>query len=220
LDTEARRIVQAATPASRWRPDGRRGSFRPTIIRTGTMRLTITFFAVGAAMIALGCSTDSDKAARDEAPAGGVTLSRSAMPASDDSLAAGDVRIVTTDGSIDLALVGDSISSGLSPAAVEKVRRETDTAAVTGTGFGAEMEKMVKGTVQGAIGTRASIPLSAVRAVRYDGEKLVFEWNGAPPKMFVNAKVNGKPLLASFAPDEARRFADAVNARKGRPKNI
>jgi hypothetical protein len=220
LDTEARRIVQAATPASRWRSDGRRGSFRPTIIRTGTMRPTITFVAVGAAMIALGCSTDSDKAARDEAPAGGVTLSRSTMPASDDSLAAGDVRIVTTDGSIDLALVGDSISSGLSPAAVEKVRRETDTAAVTGTGFGAEMEKMVKGTVQGAIGTRASIPLSAVRAVRYDGEKLVFEWNGAPPKLFVNAKVNGKPLLASFAPDEARRFADAVNARKGRPKNI
>jgi hypothetical protein len=220
LDTEARRIVLATAPPSRWRADPRRGSFRRTIIRTGTMRPTIMLFAVGAAMLALACSTDSDKAARDEAPAGGVTLSRSKMPASDDSLAAGDVRIVTTDGSIDLALVGDSISSGLSPAAVEKVRRETDTAAVTGTGFGAEMEKMVKGTVQGAIGTRASIPLSAVRAVRYDGERLVFEWNGAPPKVFVNAKVNGKPLLASFAPDEARRFADAVNARKGRPKNI
>jgi hypothetical protein len=171
-------------------------------------------------MLALGCSTDSGKAARDEAPAGGVTLSRSKVPATDDSLAAGDARIVTTDGSIDLALIGDSISSGLSPASIEKVRRETDTAAVDGTGFAAEMEKMVKGTVQGAIGTRASIPLSAVREVRYDGEKLVFEWNGAPPKVFVNAKVNGKPLLASFAPAEARRFAEAVNARKARPKNI
>jgi hypothetical protein len=206
--------------AVRWRPRHRRGSFTPIIIRRDVMRPTITLFTLGATMLALGCSTDSEKAARDEAPAGGVTLSRSKVPANDDSLAAGDVRIVTTDGSIDLALIGDSISSGLSPASIAKVRHETDTAAVDGTGFAAEMEKMVKGTVQGAIGTRVSIPLSAVREVRYDGEKLVFEWNGAPPKVFVSAKVNGKPLLASFAPDEARRFADAVNARKGRPKNI
>jgi hypothetical protein len=220
LDTEARRIVQASAPTTRWRPEASGASFPPTITGCEPMRPTITLVALGAAVFVLGCSTDSEKAARDEAPAGGVTLSRSTVPASDDSLAAGDVRIVTTDGSIDLALVGDSISSGLSPASLEKVRRETDTSAVTGTGFAAEMEKMVKGTVQGAIGTRASIPLSAVRAVHYDGEKLVFEWNGAPPKMFVNAKVNGKPLLASFAPDDARRFADAVNARKGRPKNI
>jgi hypothetical protein len=180
----------------------------------------MTLFALGAAMLAFGCSTGSDTAARDETPAAGVTLSRTKLRASNDSLAPGDVRIVTTDGSLDLALVGDSISSGLSPASIEKVRHETDTAAVQGSGFAADMEKMVKGTVQGAIGTRASIPLSAVREVRYDGEKLVFEWNGAPPKLFVDAKVNGKPLLASFAPDEARRFAGAVNARKGKPKNI
>jgi hypothetical protein len=184
------------------------------------MRRVVLLAMLVVPLVTVGCSRGSDDRAADEAPAGGVNLSRTGVPASDDSLAPGDVRIVTTDSSIDLALIGDSISSGLSPHALAKVRRETDTAAVSGSGFGAQMEKMVKGTVQSAIGTRVSIPLTAVRAVRYDGTTLVFEWNGTPPKMFVDARVNGKPLLASFAPADAQRFADAVNARKGRPENI
>jgi hypothetical protein len=184
------------------------------------MRRLVMLVVLTLPFVAVACSRGSDERAADEAPSGGVNLSRTSVPASDDSLAAGDVRIVTTDSSIDLALIGDSISSGLSPQALAKVRRETDTAAVSGSGFGAQMEKMVKGTVQSAVGTRVSIPLSAVREVRYDGTTLVFEWSGTPPKLFVDAKVNGKPLLASFAPADAQRFADAVNARKGRPKNM
>ena len=54
-------------------------------------------------------------------------------------LRAGDVRIVSTDGGIDLALIGDSISSGLSPATLAKVAQETDTAGVKQSGFGASI---------------------------------------------------------------------------------
>jgi len=129
-------------------------------------------------------------------------------------LAAGDIRIVTADTGVDLALIGDTISSGLSEHAIAKVRQETDTAAVKGTGFGADIEKMVKGTVQKAVGTRVHFPISDVRAVRYDGRAIVFEWAGRPPKFSGTAKVNDKPLLESFAPDDAKRFADAVMARK------
>lgn len=175
---------------------------------------------VAAALVVAACSSKPAERAKDEAPDGGVTLSKSTVPASDDSLRAGDVRIVATNGGIDLALVGDSISTGLSPSALQKVHDETDTAKVAGTGFGASIEKMVKGTVQGAVGTRVSFPVSAVREARYDGEKIVFEWEGEPRKIFDNTKVDGKPLLASFAPEEARRFVDAVNARKGKPKNL
>ncbi|HEX7980336.1 MAG TPA: hypothetical protein VF461_17150, partial [Gemmatimonadaceae bacterium] len=157
---------------------------------------------------------------RDEAPDGGVTLSKPNTKITEDTLGAGDIRIVTTNGGIDLALIGDSISSGLSPEAIRKVRRETDTASVTGTGLGAQIERMVKGKVQGAVGTRVSFPVSAVREVHYDGEKLVFEWNGEPRKVFEQAKIDGKPLLASFAPADAKRFADAVNARAGKPRSM
>ena len=166
-----------------------------------------------------GCSSKPAERAQDEAPDGGVTISKSSVPVSHDSLAPGDVRIVASNGGLDLALIGDSISTGLSPAALEKVHQETDTSRVTGTGFSASLEKMVKGTVQGAIGTRVSFPVSAVREARYDGEKIVFEWAGEPRKIFDNMKIDGKPLLASFAPDDARRFVDAVNARRT-PKNL
>jgi hypothetical protein len=176
--------------------------------------------AIAAALVLTACSSKPADRAKDEAPDGGVTISKSSVPVADDSLRAGDVRIVTTNGGVDLALIGDSISSGLSPAAIRKVRQETDTTKVTGTGFGSEIEKMVKGSVQGAIGTRMSFPISAVREVRYDGEKLVFEWNGEPRRTFEAVKIDGKPMLASFSPADAKRFADAVNARKGKAKNM
>ena len=190
---------------------------------------------VGALLIgvAIGCSTGEDGATRtdprtaaDSASGHATNADVPATPTSttaaggSDSLAEGDVRIVTQSGQFDLALIGDSISSGLSPKAMQEVRAETDTMRVSGTGFGAEIEKMVKGTVHDAVGKRVSFPLSEVREVRYDGEKLVFEWAGEPRKIFDQAKVNGKPFLASFAPEDARRFAAAVTARKVKPRHL
>ena len=174
----------------------------------------------------LGCAGGSeDRRTEDTVAADTMSAARppAQMPAdaaASDSLAEGDVRIVTTNGGIDLALIGDSISTGLSPQALQTVRAETDTASVSGSGFGAELEKMVKGTVQGAVGKRIAFPISDVREVRYDGEKLVFGWSGKPRTLFDKAKINGKPLLASFAAEDARRFADAVNARKGKARHL
>jgi hypothetical protein len=175
----------------------------------------------------LGCAGgNGDRRAEDTVAADTMSTARvpstvpADLPASGDSLADGDVRIVTTNGGIDLALIGDSITTGLSPQTLRTVRAETDTASVSGSGFGAQMERMVKGTVQGAVGTRISFPISDVREVRYDGEKLVFEWVGKPRTLFDKTRIDGKPLLASFAPADARRFADAVNARKGKARHL
>jgi hypothetical protein len=182
---------------------------------------------LAAAWISSIACSGSDDHTRDEQPraetASAVTtpaMAPASASAEEEVLPEGDIRIVATNGGIDLALLGDSISSGLSPEALRKVKEETDTAKVHGTGFGADLEKMVKGTVQGAVGKRVAFPLSEVRAVRYDGERIVFEWTREPRKIFDNAKIDGKPLLASFAPEDARRFADAVNARKGRPRHL
>ena len=176
----------------------------------------------------LGCAGGNDghdgrEAARvDTTPAAHAPAADAGSVAREpaDSLAEGDIRIVTTSGQIDLALIGDSISTGLSPSALRKAREETDTATVSGSGFGAEIEKMVKGTVQGVVGKRIGFPVSDVREVRYEGGTLVFEWDGESRKIFDNTKINGKPLLASFAPDDARRFAAAVNARRGKARHL
>jgi len=189
-------------------------------------RWLMTALSLGAT---LGCAGGSDAHGGGESSSAMDTTSAAHAPASGaatmapehvDSLAEGDVRIVTTNGGIDLALIGDSISTGLSPQTLRTVRTETDTTAVSGTGFGAQIEKMVKGTVQGAVGKRIAFPISEVREVRYDGEKLVFEWAGEPRKLLDNTKIDGKPLLASFTPEDARRFANAVNARKGKARHL
>lgn len=169
--------------------------------------------ALASLALVAACSRHQDDAT-PESRAPVVTSVRSvAVPPT--PLGPGDVRIVTVDSGIDLALLGDSISAGLSPYALGKVRRETDTATVTGTGFGASIEKMVKGAVAGAIGTRVAFPLTAVKDVRYDAGRLQFEWAGKPTNLFENTKVNGRPVLESFAPDDARGFVAAVRARKG-----
>jgi hypothetical protein len=126
----------------------------------------------------------------------------------------GDIRITSVDGGVDLALIGDSISGGLSQKTLAKVRNETDTNAVKGSGFGADIEKMVKGTVQSALGTRVVFALADVKDVRYDGKKLIFDWNGKPQTGFSHVNVDHKDVLESFSSDDAQRFVIAVRARK------
>jgi hypothetical protein len=124
-----------------------------------------------------------------------------------------DVLITTTGNEVDLALVGDTITSGLSEQTLAKARRETDANAVQGTGIGASIERMVKSGVQTALGTRVAIPISALNDVRYEHGAIVLDWK-KKPTAFVKTSVNGKPILESFSPDDAQRFVAAVRARK------
>jgi len=124
-----------------------------------------------------------------------------------------DVRITTTTAQLDLALVGDTISAGLAPGALATARRETDTATVSGSGLGPSIERLVKSTVQSAVSSRVSFPVSAVKAIRYQNGAIEFEWHERPTRLFDQTKVNGKPFLESFAPDDAQRFVNAVRGR-------
>ena len=143
-----------------------------------------------------------------------MRLSRPADSTSMAPLQEGDIRITSVDGGVDLALIGDSISGGLSQQTLSKVRHDTDTNAVSGSDLGASIEKMVKGTVQSALGTRVVIALSDVQDVRYDGKRLVFDWNGKPHSGFFQVRTDNKDVLESFGSDDAQRFVVAVRARK------
>ena len=146
-----------------------------------------------------GCSRRSDDARPAEA-----------LPS---ATSAADVRIETIGAELDLALIGDSISAGLAPRALAKARRETDTAGVHATGLGGSIERFVKSTVQNAVSTRVSFPVSAVKDVRYQDGAIRFDWKERPTRLFDQTKVNGKPFLESFRPDDAQRFVDAVRAK-------
>jgi hypothetical protein len=159
------------------------------------------------ALTTAACSRrDAGEKVRIEAPPS------SSVPA--EILGAGEVRIVSADSGVDLALLRDSISGGLSQKTLATARHSIDTATVKSTGLGASIAKLVKSSVSSAIGTRVVFPLSSVKDVRYDAGRLRFEWNGKPAAMFETTKVNDKPLLESFRPEDARRFVDVVRARK------
>ena len=143
-----------------------------------------------------------------------MRLEREAPPP--DSLAAGDLRIYSADSSVDLVLAGDQILAGLSPKTVAKVRRELDTSALNDTnGLAGSIKHIVKQTVSQAIGTHGAFALADIRDVRYEGGQLIFDWkDGGRHQLFGNTKVNGQKVSNSFRAEDARRFIDAVHARK------
>jgi mRNA-degrading endonuclease HigB of HigAB toxin-antitoxin module len=131
-------------------------------------------------------------------------------------LGPGDVRIVNEDSSVEMAVVGQQIVVRLSDKTMEKVRRETDTTALKDSGFAASIEKVVKRTVQSALGQQFTYPLTDVRDAKYEDGAIVLDVKGKQPRLLANTKFNGRKLLESFRPDDAKRFVAAVNAKKAR----
>lgn len=128
-------------------------------------------------------------------------------------LGPGDIRIVTESGNIELALIGDSIVTGLGPELLDKVRDKTDTNN-SGNGIGSGIAKMVKSTVADAMSQQLLYPLASIKDVRYENGKLQFYYkDGTNLKIFDNSHDGGKPVSESFRPEDAQRFVDAVHAR-------
>lgn len=165
------------------------------------MRLLV-IFAAAAALLSTSCSRNrDDDQRRTDASRGGTRQE--------------DVRIQTANAELDLALTGDTISAGLAPGALAQAQRQTDTATVSGTGLGPSIERLVKQTVQSAVSTRVRFPVSAVKDVQYRNGAIEFEWHERSTRLFDQTKVNGKPFLESFSPEDAERFVRAVRRRIG-----
>ena len=129
-------------------------------------------------------------------------------------LGEGDVAIVNTDSSVEMAVIGQNIVVRLSEKAMAKLRQETDTATVRDSGLGGSIERLVKKTVQSALSQQITYPLADVRDARYENGEIKLDISGRQPRLFANMKVSGKRLTESFRPDDAERFVAAVNARR------
>ena len=149
---------------------------------------------------------------------GTVHVQREAPPPNE-ALGPGDLRIYSTDSSVDLVLSGNNILAGLSPKTVEKVKSEMAKSTDRDTsGFAGSISSLVKSSVAGAIGTHAVYPLSDMHDIRYEDGQIVFDAkNGKQHDLFGNTKINGNKVSSSFRPDDAQRFVEAVRARMGQP---
>ena len=127
-------------------------------------------------------------------------------------LGIGDVRIATTDSAVEIALVGDSLFAGLGEATRAKIARATDTAAVSGTGIGAGLEKLVKSTVAGALDHELHVPLSEISNIEYsDGTLVFYDKKGKRMQVFDND--NGRNRPSQFSRADADAFISAFKAK-------
>ena len=129
-------------------------------------------------------------------------------------LAPGDIRIVNTDSSVELALVGSRVMMRLSDKAVGEIKRKTDTMSVAGSGIGASIEKMVKSTVASALTQQVEYPLSDIRDASYEDGEIRLDMTGERMRIFSQTRINNTPVMKSFRRADAEAFVAAVKARK------
>ena len=136
------------------------------------------------------------------------------------TLGPGDVRILNADSSIELAVIGDSIVTGLGPKVIAEVAKSTDTSQVKGDGFTANIEKMVKSTVANALNHEVRYAVADVQRVQLTDGKIEFYWkDGSRMKLFENAKRNNQPVSESFSEADVKQFIAAFDAKKAALKS-
>lgn len=132
-------------------------------------------------------------------------------------LGPGDIRVLNSDSSIEIAVIGDSIVTGFGPRVLSELRKSTDPASVSGGGFGANIEKMVKSAVADALNKEIKYAIADVQDVRYeDGKLQFFSRDGSRMKILEGTHSNDKPISETFSVADAQRFIEAFHARKSK----
>ena len=130
-------------------------------------------------------------------------------------LGAGDLLITTTDSSMQLGLVGDKVLMQFGDKIRRQMRSELDTTHLeTSNRLGAAIERAVKRRVGSLLGRRLVRPLLEIDSVWLDGNRITFGYRDRHGFNFDNFKNDHRSTLESFSPEDARRFVDAVRARK------
>ena len=128
-------------------------------------------------------------------------------------LGSGDVMITSTEGTLVLAVVGDSVRMQLSDSLRQSVRSELDTAGSENE-LAATIMKGVSSVVNNALGFTVRVHVNDVENLRYENGKIRFDVKGSAVNMTTG---RGESGAAQFSEADARRFIDAVEARRRSP---
>ena len=133
-------------------------------------------------------------------------------PAPTTPLGPGDMRIVSTNGAVELVLQGDRVLAGMSAEKIAEVRAKLeDSRSKDTSGFGGMIAASVKRGVSEMIGAHASWPVSDIRDISYENGRLVLQTKSSGrAQLFDKDEGNSREL---FAPQDAERFVAAVHAR-------
>ena len=119
--------------------------------------------------------------------------------------------IVTRDGSLELGLTDSVLYSRLSKETRAGIASDMERGTEDREGLGGRIARAVTSAVAEGIGTAVQVPLSEVRDVRVEGDRLVVEMADGQRSPFEGSKTDGQPLLEQFAPADAARLAEAFD---------
>jgi hypothetical protein len=129
----------------------------------------------------------------------------------------GDVKITSTDGTLILAVIADSVVIQLSDSLRQSVADSVSAGTKNAGGMGAIIGNAVSAAVSTAMGFKVHVPAKNVENLRYENGELHFDVKGGTVNMNSgSAKKGSKSNGGRFAEEDARRFIDAVKAAQGR----
>jgi hypothetical protein len=169
-----------------------------------TTRIVVCM-AVGALALIAGCRASNDSTASTS----GVTGARhGVVRTSGDSLV-----IRTTDGTMSLGLMNDTVFMGLTDSVLAVARadmaRDTEE---TRNALAGTIERFVKGKVSSALQTRLKYPLAELDSATYSDGAIKFAYRERRHMAFEDVSQNGHKALQSFSPADAQRFVSTLNS--------
>lgn len=125
----------------------------------------------------------------------------------------GEQFVITTESDdVDLGLTDEVLYVRLNPDRLAEVEREMAAEVESEGGIGGFIAQTVTDAVGSALRHRVQFDLADVRDVRYEGGRLEIALAG--DERLPQVENDGVPLEEAFAPDDARRFADAFQRVK------
>jgi hypothetical protein len=121
-------------------------------------------------------------------------------------------EIRTTDGTIRLGLVHDTIFMGLSDSVLALARTDMARDTETHNALAGTIERLVKKSVSSALKTRLKYPLADIDSAHYSNGMIKFAYRNRRTMAFEDVKQNDRKALASFSPEDAQSFVATVNS--------
>ena len=175
-----------------------------------SVRKTLGVVLAATPLVFVSCHADTERGGLRDAGLSARDSTRRVGP--------GDIRIVSTDSSVEIALIGDTVVTGLAAKALAKVRAETDTGAVAGSGMAANLEKLVKSSVQSALNNELTFPVSSVGDVKYENGTLeLFDLSGKRMATFGGSSSDSNAPGGKFSAADAQAFIAVYRAKRAKP---
>lgn len=126
----------------------------------------------------------------------------------------GDSLVIrTTDGTMNLGLVHDTVYMGLTDSVLAVARKDMarDTEE-TKNAFTGTLERLVKKSVSSALQTRLKYPLADLDSATYSGGTIKFAYRNRRRIAFEDVSQKGHKALQEFAPTDAQQFVATLNS--------